>query len=132
MKGLDTNVLIRFLVKDDEPQARRAAGFIRAECSPDRPCVVNRIVLCELEWVFASAYGYSRAVIAGVVEKLLRADALLVEDAEEAWLALRAYRGGRADLADCLIAAVNRRLGCETTATFDRKAASTAGFELLD
>ena len=132
MKGLDTNVLIRFLVKDDEPQASRAAGFIRAECSPDRPCVVNRIVLCELEWVLGAAYGYPRTVIVDVIEKLLRADAFLVEDAEEAWRALRAYRRGGVDLADCLIGAVNRRLGCETTATFDRKAAGTAGFELLD
>ncbi|MCZ6522255.1 MAG: twitching motility protein PilT, partial [Alphaproteobacteria bacterium] len=84
MKGLDTNVLVRFLVKDDAPQARREAAYIRAECRPDRPCLVNRIVLCELDWVLASAYGYPRAEIAGVVEKLLRADALLVEDSETA------------------------------------------------
>ena len=131
MKGLDTNVLVRFLVKDDERQARRAAAYFRAECRPDRPCLINRIVLCELEWILGSAYGYPRAVIASVVEKLLRADALVVEDAEDAWLALRAYRATAADLADCLIAAVNRRLGCEATATFDRKAARLAGFELL-
>ena len=131
MKGLDTNVLVRFLVKDDEPQARRAAAFLRAECHPERPCLVNRIVLCELEWVLGSAYGYPRAVIADVIEKLLRADALVVEDAEDAWVALRSYRTGAADLADCLIGAVNRRLGCDSTATFDRKAAGTAEFELL-
>ncbi len=88
-------------------------------------------MLCELEWVLGSAYGYPRAVIASVVEKLLRADALVVEDAEDAWLALRAYRGTAADLADCLMAAVNRRLGCEATATFDRKAAKMTEFELL-
>lgn len=131
MKGLDTNVLVRFLVKDDAPQARRAAAYIRAECHPDRPCLVNRIVLCELDWVLASAYGYPRAEIAGVVEKLLRADALLVEDSETAWQALRAYRTGAADLADCLMGAVNRRLGCDSTATFDRAAARLAEFELL-
>lgn len=48
MKAVDTNVLDRYLIRDDPEQARLAARFLTEECSADNPCFVNRIVLCEL------------------------------------------------------------------------------------
>lgn len=64
MNGLDTNVLVRYLVQDDVEQARRAARYIESGAS-----YVNCVVLCELVWVLESAYGYPQDTVAGVLER---------------------------------------------------------------
>jgi predicted nucleic-acid-binding protein len=130
MTGIDTNVLVRYLVQDDPDQALKAARFITNECSSEDPGMINRIVLCELVWVLESAYGYAREKVALALEKILRTTQLTIEDHQEAWSSFRAYQDG-ADFADSFIAAVNRRLGCEGTVTFDRKAGRLPGFAVL-
>jgi predicted nucleic-acid-binding protein len=131
VKGLDTNVLVRYLVKDDSAQSNKASRFISRECSRESPCLINRIVLCELVWVLESAYGYPKETIAAVLEQILRTSQFQIEDLQAAWIALREYRKGRADFADCLLGVVNRRQGCEHTATFDASAGRMEGFLLL-
>lgn len=131
MKGLDTNVLVRFLVNDDPAQAAIAAKFILTECTPESPGILNRIVLCELTWVLGRAYGYPRSLIAEILEKLLRTCEFSIEGVDDVWTALRAYRAGTADFADCLVGTGNRSLGCDATATFDRKAGRMPEFLLL-
>ena len=123
--------MVRFLIKDDSQQARAAVAFITRACTAENPCRINRIVLCELQWVLESAYGYPRAVITEVLAKILRTRELVVEDGDEAWGALRDYRASGADFADRLLARTNRREGCAATATFDRHAARLDGFELV-
>jgi predicted nucleic-acid-binding protein len=130
MKGIDTNVLLRYLVEDDADQARRAARFLLEECTVEDPGLVNRVVLCELVWVLHSGYGYSRVEVVHALDAIMSAAQLNVEDRHEAAEAVDAYRNG-ADFADGLIAAVNRRLGCEHTVTFDRKASRRPGFIAL-
>ena len=131
MIGLDTNVLVRFLVQDDPAQSRRAAQLIARECTKESPGFINRIVLCELVWVLESAYGYSKETIAGVLEKVLRTSQFQVEDLPVAWTAFRLYQKGKADFADCLLGAVNRQYGCDRTVTFDQQAGKLEGFEFL-
>ena len=131
MIGLDTNVLVRYLVKDDPAQARIAAQVIARECTRDDPGFINRIVLCEIVWVLETAYGYSKETIAGVLEKVFRTSQFHVEDIQTAWTAFRLYQSGKADFADCLLGAVNSRHGCERTVTFDQQAGKLDGFELL-
>jgi predicted nucleic-acid-binding protein len=128
--GIDTNVLVRYLVQDDPEQGRRATRFIARECTADDPGLINRIVLCELVWVLETAYEYPRARVSQALDAIMRSAQLKIEDPQDAWTALREYRAG-ADFADALIATVNRRLGCEHTATFDRKAARRPGFQAL-
>jgi predicted nucleic-acid-binding protein len=130
MTGIDTNVLVRYLVQDDPEQSRKATRFITEECSTESPGLINRIVLCELVWVLETAYGYARESVVRTLEKILRASQLTIEDHQEAWSSFREYQGG-ADFADSFIAAVNRRLGCERTVTFDRKAGRRTGFAIL-
>jgi len=130
LKGIDTNVLIRYLIQDEPEQARRASRFIATACSSDDPGFINRVVLCELVWVLESAYGYPRDRMAQLIESLLRTAQLKVEDHDIAWAALHEYQAG-ADFADALIAAVNQRAGCEDTVTFDRKAGRRPGFLAL-
>jgi predicted nucleic-acid-binding protein len=130
MKAVDTNVLVRYLVGDDPIQSRRAAHFLTRDCSATDPCMVNRIVLCELVWVLERAYGYSRERIAEVLEALLQVRQLVIEDHDEASIALREFRDG-AGFADSFIGQTNRRSGCEYTVTFDREASRRSGFRLL-
>ena len=103
MIGLDTNVLVRYLVEDDSEQAAKAAKLIEKRCTEDDPGFVNRIVLCELVWVLESAYGYARATIAATIEGLLRTAELEIDAVEVAWSALTAYRTGGADFSDALV-----------------------------
>ncbi|MBN2370925.1 MAG: type II toxin-antitoxin system VapC family toxin [Vicinamibacteria bacterium] len=131
MKGLDTNVIVRYMVQDDPGQSAVASRFIERECSEDNAGFINRIVLCELVWVLDSVYGYSRRQVADAIERILRINVFCVEDIDAAWCALRAYREGRADFADHLIAEVNRRAGCESTVTFEKAANDVEGFKRL-
>jgi predicted nucleic-acid-binding protein len=130
VRGLDTNVLARYLTQDEPAQARLASKCVK-ECSSEQPCLINRIVLCELVWVLESAYGYRRAVIADVLDRILRTAQFEVEDLQACWSALESYRASRADFADALLGGTNRMLGCETTMTFDQDAAKLPDFELL-
>ena len=128
MIGLDTNVLVRFLVGDDPDQAARAARLIEERCTGDDPGLVDSVVLCEIVWVLEAAYGYARPLIAEVIEKMLHTAELEVANTEAVWTALRAYRTSNADFADALIGRLNRQAGCVATATFDRAAAALDDF----
>ncbi|POP52598.1 PIN domain-containing protein [Zhongshania marina] len=131
MKGLDTNVLVRYLVQDDPGQAAKAAEFIESHCTNDSPCLVGHITLCELAWVLESSYQLKRSAIAEVIEQLLQVGQLEVFEPEVVLQALNDYKVSNADFPDHLLARVNQEAGCEVTVTFDRKAAKQPGFELL-
>lgn len=85
-------------------------------------------MLIEAAWLLASGYGYGRDQVAAILDAVLRTEVFAVENAAEAWAALKDYRGGNADFADCLIGRTNRALGAEATASFDRKAQALDGF----
>ena len=123
MIGLDTNVLVRYIVQDDPGQGEAAARLIDGRCTASSPGYVSVTVLVELVWVLAGAYRYERRVVATVIRQLLRTIELMVEDRDAAWSALREFEAGAADFADCLIARRNRARGCTQTYTFDRAAA---------
>ena len=131
MIGLDTNVLVRYIVQDDAVQAGAATRLIEERCTEQTRGFVGIPVLVELVWVLMAAYDYEREVVASVVGQVLRTAEFTVEDGEMAWLALRDFEGGSADFADCLIAQRNHAHGCETTYTFDRRAARERHFSLV-
>ena len=62
-----------------------------------------------------------------VLEIILRSKQLIVDQAEHVVRALRAFRAGNADFADCLIERMAASAGCAQTMTFDSAAAKTAG-----
>lgn len=130
MKGVDTNVLVRYIVADDPAQFRAAARFIEHECSSEEPGFINRLVLAEFVWVLESSYKLPRLAIVSAIRVLLEAKQLSIENVEDARAALLDYEDG-ADFSDGLISAANARLGCEYTATLDRKAARRNGFRLI-
>ena len=131
LTGLDTNVLIRYMVQDDPAQSARGTRLIEGECTREAPGYINRVVLCEVVWVLSSAYGYRRDAIADAIEKILRIDRFRVEDLDAAWRALHTYRAGRGDFADYLLGGLNREAGCKHTVTFDKALAGAADFSVL-
>ncbi|HET7135938.1 MAG TPA: type II toxin-antitoxin system VapC family toxin, partial [Casimicrobiaceae bacterium] len=128
MLGLDTNVLVRFLVRDDASQfaaARRVVGERRAA---GELLFVSLLVLLETEWVLRSRYGLDKKVIAHTIDQLLAAAEVVIEDGSTVEEALFEWKDAAADFADCLIGARNRRAGCRATVTFDTRAARLPGF----
>ncbi|MBI3512955.1 MAG: type II toxin-antitoxin system VapC family toxin [Proteobacteria bacterium] len=128
MIGLDTNVLVRYLVQDEPIQSKQAARLIEHSCTADAPGWINLVVLCELVWVLTSGYGYTRDAIADVLAKLLQVTELLIEADDAVVSALQLYRSSKVDFADALIGIRNRQVGCEITATFDRAASAIDEF----
>lgn len=131
MIGIDTNLLLRLIIGDEPKQAVAAREFLRAHCSPDEPGYVCHIVLVELVWTLARAYGYPREQIAAAIEQILETAQLDVESSNDVVAAVKDYRSGTADFADCLLVRVNSAAGCSHTVTFDRRAAKLEGFQLL-
>jgi predicted nucleic-acid-binding protein len=130
MIGLDTNIVVRYLTHDDPEQAR-AANRVMNSLSSDSPGFVTLVALAELGWVLKIAYGFGKKEIEQVLERLLRSEELVIERAEIALQALRTFRAGSADFADCLIERCGHAAQCKHTLTFDRKAAAGAGMQLL-
>jgi predicted nucleic-acid-binding protein len=128
MLGLDTNVLVRFLVRDDKAQYKAAVALIANEVNRGNPVLVSLLVVLETEWVLRSRYAVEKSQMLEMLSGLLSATDVECEDAASLEEALFIWRSSKADFADCLIGARNRRLGCSATATFDAKAAKLASF----
>jgi len=120
MKGLDTNVLVRYLTQDDPSQARKANAIVDGALAAGERIHVDTVVLCELVWVLRSAYGYDRATVADTLVKLIETGQLSVDDRDRLREATRRYAAGAGDFADHVLALRNQSAGCDTTLTFDR------------
>ena len=131
MKGLDTNVIVRYLTQDDPKQAAVATRYIERHCTEESPGVIGHITLCEIVWVLKSNYSQDRDSIARVIEHLLQIAQIKVLEPALVWRALGDFRQSSADFADHLLARVNEARGCESTVTFDKSAAKQPLFELL-
>ncbi|MGH8218928.1 MAG: PIN domain-containing protein [Steroidobacteraceae bacterium] len=130
MIGLDTNILVRYVMQDDPKQSAKATRLIES-LTPEAAGFVSVIGLIELVWVLSSCYGLTREQIAQALDGLLRAKELVLDRAEQVGQALRVFRAGSADFADCLIERSDRAAGCDRTMTFDRTAANSAGMVLV-
>ena len=128
MLGLDTNVLVRYLVRDDQRQFEKALRLIKREADKNEPVLVSLLVFLETEWVLRSRYELSKPEILSALSTLLDVADLVFEDEPSIEHALYSWKESVADFADCLIQARHRQLGCEATATFDAKALKLAGF----
>jgi len=130
MIGLDTNVLVRFLTHDDPAQTPVAIKLVRS-LSPSSPGFVSLVALAELTWVLASLYKLEKSEVELVVENLLRSDALVLEQSEIVWQALRRFKICNAGFSDCLLERCGHAAECLYTFTFDKRAVA-AGMRLLE
>ncbi len=131
MLGVDTNVLVRFLVRDDEGQFEKARKIIKREIDAEERVFVSLMVILETEWVLGSLYEQTKNEITDAISGLLDAADVEIEDEPSIEETLLIWKDSSADFADCLIGSHNRRLGCRATATFDAKALKLPAFIAL-
>ena len=129
MIGLDSNVLVRYLTQDDPIQSPKATEIIERRLTEENPGFVCVVAMAETVWVLDRAYGLAVYEIAAVVERMLQANVLVVENEQEVFTAMIALKEGHGSFADALIVALGARVGCSRTLTFDRKALRLPGFQ---
>lgn len=132
MTGLDTNVLVRYITRDDPEQYRAAKLLLESNCTREEPGYVNVIVLCELAWVLTSVYDATEEELTEVLDQLLRTRQLQIERRDQVRLALEQYKQSAAGFPDCLLGQLNQHEGCEETVTFDQDAGDMEGWRTLD
>ena len=130
MIALDTNVLVRYLVRDDEEQAESARALLES-LTTERPGYACREVVVELVWVLDRAYGVSRERIAMILHELVATQGLVVEAGDDVARAAFRYGAGGPGFSDLMVLAAAERAGARPLYTFDRKAARLDGVELL-
>jgi len=130
MIGLDTNVILRYIMQDDPVQARQATALIES-LTADEPGFIPMIVLVEMVWVLFSAYRLNRHQVAQVLEQLAQLKEIRLDSTDLVLKALRIFKAGTADFSDCLIERIAANQGCQKTVTFDIAAAKSAGMMLL-
>lgn len=131
MIGIDTNVLVRYLVQDDPEQSALATGLLESLTSAN-PAFVSQVVLVETVWVLRSRYAADAPQIDHVLETLLRTEAIAVERADVVWRALRRFRKSQAAFPDAMVSELAFAAGCDQIYSFDRGAAKRSGMTLLD
>ena len=102
MIGLDTNVLVRYIMQDDPKQSLKATTLIES-LEDDHPGFVTVVSILELYWVLTSCYGLSNYQVKQALDVLLRTRQIIVDRAEQVMRALRVFETGKADFADCFI-----------------------------
>lgn len=131
MVGLDTNVLVRYIMQDDTRQAKLASRLIES-LTAEEPGFVPLVAVIELVWVLSSSFELVRAQVVSVLEILLQTKEIQVERAEVVWRAVRLYQDSSADFADCLVERSAAAAGCVRTMTFDRGAAKNCSMTLIE
>ena len=130
MTGLDTNVLVRYIVRDDAAQTERADTLLQ-EFSPEAPGFISLVALDELFWVLRTYYRMPKAELILCLERLLNSMNLILEGDAAVRLAITKFASARCDFADCLIERLGFQSGCTRTFTFDTNAAKSTGMVLL-
>lgn len=131
MAALDTNILVRFLVRDDTAQYEAAYALLQSAVDAEEPLFIPVSVTLELEWVLRSRFCFDKAAFELILTQLLDADELLFESEPAIESALSLYQEGSADFADALHAALAHAAGQSPLWTFDKAAAQLAGARLL-
>jgi predicted nucleic-acid-binding protein len=131
MASLDTNVLVRYLVQDDESQFLLAKKLIRAAVRAGETLYIPITVMLELEWVLRSSFKFSKAQVTGILSALLSSHELSFESETATEIALALYVKGNADFADCMHVALAHVAGESPLWTFDRAAAKVEGAKLV-
>jgi predicted nucleic-acid-binding protein len=129
MRGLDTNILVRFITRDEPAQSETARELIETTERQGGKLHISTLVLVELVWVLrGGVYGFSRSDVAEVLGLVLDTRIFHVQDRDLVRRALAAFRRGPADFSDYLIGEQDRRAGCDDTLTFDHRLAEADGF----
>jgi predicted nucleic-acid-binding protein len=131
MIGLDTNVILRYLLQDDPKQTRQANQIFDRQLSEQNLGFISLVTVLEIVWVLRNLLKQNPSQIASHLENLLTADSLEVQNQQEVFDAVFALKSGTGEFEDALIGALNVWAGCSYTLTFDRKAARMPRFRAI-
>ena len=131
MAGLDTNVLVRWLVADDDEQAAQTQQLFDAAASAGESLFVPTTVSLELEWVLRSRYRLAKETVIAAFNALLETQGLELQSESAIERALHAYRNSSVEFADCLHAGLCGAAERAPMLTFDVKAARLTGAALM-
>jgi predicted nucleic-acid-binding protein len=129
MIGLDTNVILRYLLQDDPTQTRQVNQIFESQLSESKPGFINLATVLEVVWVLRSLLKQTPTQIATQIESLLASDSLEVQNEQQVFEAAFALKRGTGEFEDALIGALNSWSGCSHTLTFDRGAAKLPYFK---
>jgi predicted nucleic-acid-binding protein len=132
MKALDTNVLVRFLVRDDEQQSEAVYRKFKQTEANKEVLFIPVLVVLETVWVLESVYEVTRQEILDSIDSLLLMPILEFEVQSAIRSFVASARENKTDLSDLLIAHSARFAGCECVITFDKRASNLELFELLE
>lgn len=128
MIGLDTNVIVRYLVQDDHEQSAVATELIEG-FTETNPGYLSLVTMVEVSWVLRRAYRVDAARCAELLEGLVEARELRIGHDGVVRAALSAHQQG-VEFADAVIVELGREAGCEHTVTLDRRAAGKGAMRL--
>lgn len=128
MKGLDTNILVRFFTKDDQEQFEQVFQLFSQQ---DLTFFISYPVLVELVWVLERGYNFNKQQIIFVLDELLDTKHFHFENANNLKEAITLFKNNSADFSDCLIGVLGTSNKCDSTYTFDKKATQLGSFSLL-
>lgn len=131
MVGLDTNVILRYLLQDDPKQTPLANHVVDQVLSRLNPGFITLVTVLEIVWVLRSLLKQTRTEIATHLENLLAADTLEVQNEQQVFEAVFALKRGTGEFEDALIGALNAWAGCKYTLTFDKRALRMPYFQLI-
>ena len=131
MAALDTNILIRYIVRDDEKQFAQATKLIRSAIRAGETLYVPVTVLLEVEWVLRTSYTLSKVEVIAAISRLLSASELSIANETAIESALNLYQNHSADFSDCVHIALSHVAGESPLWTFDKAASKVKGSKLL-
>lgn len=130
MIAIDTNILLRLTVMDDQGQMERAQALMEKAHAGRQAVFINAIVLAEYIWTMARTYRANRQEQAAAVRELIDRPPYRLFDEAIVEKALKAFEASKADFGDCLIGAMNQAQSAEVTYSFDEAAAALEAFAL--
>jgi predicted nucleic-acid-binding protein len=131
MIGLDTNIILRYLLQDDAKQTRHANQIIDRQLSEQNPGFISLVTVLEIVWVLRSLLKRDPFQIASHIEHFLAADSPEVQNEQQVFEAAFAVKRGTGEFEDALIGALDTWAGCSRTLIFDRKAARVPHFQAI-
>ena len=133
MIGIDTNVLVRFIVRDDEKQFLMAKEIFENNLTKENPGYVNLVVSCELSWLLLRTYKIPKDIFIQITNSLICKSQLVFQYEEALLKAVETFKEINADFHDILIHHANAENDTNITLTFDKNAAKRInGFQLVE
>ena len=132
MIGIDTNVLARYLIEDDEKQTQKAVELIDKYSGDNAAIFINNIVICELVWVLKRGYNYPKPQLVKLLKEIITTIEFCVEDSKVLWESISEYENSSVDFSDILIGNFNVARGCIHSFTFDKKASNLESFSPIE